>query len=281
MYAKYMTKVIITLLLLSGFSSLFAKEIQEKHKESPVIFIHGLAAHSLIYERNDNLRSLFEKNGYPFYVAKIPAIINLDKHSKILYDEIKKIAPRGKFHLVAHSMGGIIARKVVNDYRLGRRCLSLTTISTPHRGSVIANWAMKKIEDENPTAIEKLLINLIIGDTNDAIPVLTTDYMKKVFNPAYPNLRRVKYYSMGFYIPRQAWKYTQNPLIIYANKLQRKDYNIKYNDGLVSPQSAYWGKYLGTFQGDHFAETVPIPFNGKNIYINVFKEIIKNLKRRF
>jgi triacylglycerol lipase len=271
-----MAKLILinTIFLLINLSSL-AKE------NAPIIFVHGLAANSKIYESNKALKKIFALNGYQLHIANIPSIIDLTTHSEILYKEIRRIAPKGKFHLIGHSMGGIISRKVLHDYDLQNDCLSLTTIATPHQGSVIADWAMIKINDPGKSFIEKVLVRLITGNNPEAIPRLTRDYMKNYFNPQYPDFKSVRYFSLGFFIPEHAWKSTYNPLITIAHKIQTDLYNVQENDGFVSTQSANRGEYLGSFKGDHFSETVPFNFDGEKIYKDVFVRIIRNLKINF
>jgi len=265
--------IIFNLLLLN--TSLSAKE------DNIVIFVHGLAASSKVYEHNKKIKKIFKENKQSFHVANIPPMIDLAKHDSILAEEIKRLSNGKQFHLVAHSMGGILARKVLKDFKLHKRCLSLTTISTPHRGSVVANWAMKKIKSPDLSKMEKIIVDLVVGDSNDAIPTLTTRYMKYYFNPLYPNYRKVKYYSLGFYIPHKVEDYTKNPIIRYVHNIQKSKYFIFRNDGFVSTSSARWGKYLGTFQGDHFSETAPFKFNGERIYKSVFQIVSSNIFRNF
>jgi pimeloyl-ACP methyl ester carboxylesterase len=43
--------------------------------------------------------------------------------------------------LVAHSMGGLVARRYLQRYGARRRVAGLCTIGSPHRGSALARWA--------------------------------------------------------------------------------------------------------------------------------------------
>lgn len=267
--------LIILLNLIVLNTSPYAKE------DSIVIFVHGLAASPKVYEYNKKVKKIFKENKQNFTVANIPPMIDLAKHDLVLAEEIKRISNGKSFHLVAHSMGGILARKVLKDFNLHKKCLSLTTISTPHRGSVVANWAMKKMKYQNLSKIEKIIIKLVVGDSSDAIPTLTTHYMKYYFNPRYPNYKNIKYYSLGFYIPHKVEDYTKNPIIKYVHNIQRSKYFILRNDGFVSTRSARWGKYLGTSKGDHFSETAPFKFNGERIYKKVFKQVSSNIHQNF
>ena len=62
------------------------------------------------------------------------------------------------------------------------------------------------------------------------------------------------------------------------------DYIIKRgggeNDGLVSEESAQWGIYLGTFEGEHMAETSHNSYKYGTIWKEVFQRVINNLIRQ-
>jgi triacylglycerol lipase len=47
-----------------------------------------------------------------------------------------------KVHIIAHSMGGLDARHMIVDLGMAERVASLTTIGTPHRGTVLADHAL-------------------------------------------------------------------------------------------------------------------------------------------
>ena len=47
-----------------------------------------------------------------------------------------------KVHIIAHSMGGLDARHMIVDLEMADRVASLTTIGTPHRGTVLADHAL-------------------------------------------------------------------------------------------------------------------------------------------
>lgn len=49
-------------------------------------------------------------------------------------------APRA--HIIAHSMGGLDARHMIVDLEMADKVASLTTIGTPHRGTVLADHAL-------------------------------------------------------------------------------------------------------------------------------------------
>ena len=51
------------------------------------------------------------------------------------------------------------------------------------------------------------------------------------------------------------------------------------SDAIVPTDSGRWGEYLGTWEGDHYSETGPIPFGGKLIDLEVFERVAGTLSR--
>jgi len=88
-----------------------------------------------------------------------------------------------------------------------------------------------------------------IGENHwDALDQLTPEYVQNHFNPLHPDDPRVKYFSY-------AGNRTGKPFRIY-DILRIRGYRIIYpregeNDGMVSIQSAKWGKFRGVMKCDH------------------------------
>ena len=47
-----------------------------------------------------------------------------------------------KVHIIAHSMGGLDARHMIVDLEMADKVASLTTIGTPHRGTILADHVL-------------------------------------------------------------------------------------------------------------------------------------------
>ena len=59
----------------------------------------------------------------------------------VLAQQIRDRFPEGDIHIIAHSMGGLDSRFLLSKNLLGlaQRVRSLSTVSTPHRGSPVAD----------------------------------------------------------------------------------------------------------------------------------------------
>jgi triacylglycerol lipase len=64
----------------------------------------------------------------------------VDLRAEQLRDRVNEITSGGvnKVHIIAHSMGGLDARHMIVDKGMAERVASLTTIGTPHLGTVLA-----------------------------------------------------------------------------------------------------------------------------------------------
>jgi hypothetical protein len=169
-----------------------------------------------------NFTGPFEERLIPFdaSISMDPKSSSIDRQSTQLVKLLKERADQfgvKHIHIIAHSKGGLDVR----DYLVRKRpddlgILSLITLSTPHHGSVGADYALDakqaSLELEIPdTELEKrTLLAKAIGffSNKESTENLKTDYLRRVFNPSNrPNLpytttvdgesNNVYYYSFG------------------------------------------------------------------------------------
>lgn len=159
-----------------------------------------------------------------------------------------------KVSLIAHSMGGLDARHLIASEGMYEAVACLTTISTPHHGSSVADIILSQPERLRTWAAE--LVNWVgtsamVGSTSDvlqALSELTPAFLCETFNPAVPDHPSVTYWSYA----GGAGKGTDvpiNPFLRLPNWLLYAREGI--NDGFVSVESARWGTFLGTVGADH------------------------------
>ncbi|CCH42159.1 Lipase 2 [Wickerhamomyces ciferrii] len=139
-----------------------------------------------------------------------------------------------KVNLIAHSMGGLDCRYLISQIENKNfEVVSLTTITTPHHGSEVADHLVGLTQTIQS---EKIL--------PPSIYQLTTSYLRD-FNKRVPNDPNVQYFSYGAsFIPRWYNVFYGTWNIINAT--------AGPNDGMVSVESSKWGNYLGTLMNvDH------------------------------
>lgn len=154
-----------------------------------------------------------------------------------------------QFHLLAHSMGGLIGRALVHRPEVSARVKSLTTIATPHHGADIANTA-NGLHQTHPHLHR--LGAIFSYDTmarSDCFESLTPEALKR-FNQEFPNLENANYASVTCALPEQCHSWPYKALrMIFPNHLARTE-----GDGMISLETQFWGQHIGTYALDHLME---------------------------
>ncbi|EGV63191.1 lipase 2 [Yamadazyma tenuis] len=256
-------------LLTDQFAALKPNYTPTKH---PIVLCHGLSGFdSLVFLPKPNffrksrvkkvirdglikvdywygIQDMLTRNGCEVYVGKVPPFGTIHDRAESLNKYLEsQFEPNDSettvVNLVAHSMGGLDARYLISKlHKSNYRVASLTTVSTPHRGSEVADYVSVHMKPA-------LLLF-------QAVPQLTTDYISK-FNSEVVNDPNVAYFSYGAQFQPKWFNMFRYPSRIITKTI--KSQNILngtdksyVNDGLVSVESAKWGEYLGTLDNvDH------------------------------
>ncbi|MES3630679.1 MAG: hypothetical protein PPP56_11000 [Longimonas sp.] len=176
--------------------------------------------------------------------------------------------------VIAHSMGGLDARFLIAQMGMHEHIKALVTVSTPHRGSTLANLVLKQ-----PDAVRSWLADItdwmgthIIEDGSanslQTVRELTPSFMKHSFNPNVPDHPDVAYWSYAGQAGRDT-PVPLTPLLRYFNTHLYEREGI--NDGFVSVESARWGTFKGTVDADHVRQVgMDAGFGGANFDANAF-----------
>jgi triacylglycerol lipase len=191
------------------------------------------------------------------------------------------VAP-AKVNLIAHSMGGLDARFVVASLGYGDRVASVTTLSTPHRGSAIADMALGLTANVDPDAMNGLASWLersldtpstVAPDLRAALVALAESTAVS-FNADNLDDPRVRYQSWAG-LSNVAGIANPQDKAACEGKLRGFDASfdrhvmhlelepiaavvahaeLRPNDGLVQVASAKWGTFRGCVPADHIDE---------------------------
>jgi triacylglycerol lipase len=213
---------------------------------------------------------------------------------------VQALGPGGTFdsneatHIIAHSMGGLDARFLLspkNPVNLSGQITSLTTISTPHKGSPVADVVVK-IRDSIGRE-ERLLAHALTAALAHAhIPAgglddLTSDGVKK-FNDEFPDSDQTKKFSVAG-VGRGINVLGINIDTCVALRLPHRIITDRTkegepNDGLVSLDSATWGTGPELWPADHAdeighnldlgAEAAPTHFD----YLAKYEALVERLR---
>jgi len=202
---------------------------------------------------------MLRERGFEVFTPKVGPFGTPETRSGLLATDLADAGvfnDPGKAHIIAHSAGGLDARYLVspdapNGARLASRIRSITTISTPHRGTPIADvfsGALTGVENIVP-ALQAKFPNLAEG-----VRGLTTREMSQ-FNNHVHDAEEVEYFSYAGVLG--AARILEGSVFGVTQPLFVLD-GVKSgwvaNDGWVSVGSAQWREFKGTVPADHAEE---------------------------
>ena len=224
----------------------------------PLVFHHGFMGGKEM-GTFVGVEAQFAKRGCKVLVTEVAAVNTAEYRAKQLKTQIEEFmasAGATKVHIIAHSQGGLDARYAISKLNLASSVASLSTISTPHRGTKLADIALDKT---SPFAQKALvaMINMMGSkmnnsspdpDTMAAIKSLSVSYMESTFNSEVKNVEGLLYQSWGAQTG-SGTKDKVKALLFIPNMILKN--NGGMNDGVVAVDSAKWGNYNGTIDADH------------------------------
>lgn len=212
--------------------------------QHPILLCHGLmgfdrielpTGHSIEYF--NGVKEVLEERGAKVITRSVPPMASIELRATNLFESLlasEDTKDLKSLNIIAHSMGGLDARYMISkllNKNIDLKVASLTTLSTPHRGSPVADLFQP--------------ITRHFSENFSAFAQLTTDYMTEDFNKAILDDPNVAYYSYGAKIKAGF----ASPFFLSGEIIQQKEGD---NDGMVSVESAKWGEYLGTLDNvDH------------------------------
>lgn len=171
------------------------------------MFVHGIFAHnSRDAGRSDYFRGVPERMRALGVRASFPKTgfsNGVTERAARLAQHLDTVWPTGKVNIIAHSIGGLATRDLITRLGFSGRVASLTTISTPHRGTPVADFVIGNFGD---TAVMHLVETA--GFDTAALRDLTTDSCA-AFNAHTPDAPGVAYFAYG---GSQSWWAIKAPL---------------------------------------------------------------------
>ncbi len=112
----------------------------------PIILVHGFSGWTDVGDVAYFFRVVDDLTaaGADVTAPALPPYDNSLDRAQVLSHVVDSVLARTnkrKVHLIAHSQGGIDSRVLITDLGYADRVASLTTISTPHRGTAVADLA--------------------------------------------------------------------------------------------------------------------------------------------
>jgi triacylglycerol lipase len=201
-----------------------------------------------------------------------------------LIKELTENTKSDKINIVAHSMGGLDMRYALSNTDVAQHVASFTTVSTPHRGTSLAELTLK-----TPDAIRDKLADFLdwMGDRiyphtkSDSVASaaqLTRQYVTEVFNPATPNVDSIPYYSYTSAVG----KGTNEPIRVIARYQNNHIFKEEGpNDGMVSVESAKWGEHIKTSNLSHLEQmNLRIKDDREALFNSFWLDVVKMLEAK-
>jgi triacylglycerol lipase len=212
---------------------------------APIVLIHGLFGFDRLQMGSWVLTSYFRgvpetlgTAGNRVLVARVSPAGGVVERAGQLKELLDREAPNEPVHLFGHSMGGLDARYLISRLGMAERVLSLTTLGTPHRGTTVADWGMRRFK----TVVGPVLD--FFGLPYRAFEDLTVARSVE-FNEQVPDAPNVRYFSVAGEYHRD-WRSPQ-----WGLSGAILDQAEGPNDGIVSVASARYGENCEVWDGDH------------------------------
>lgn len=250
----------------------------------PIVLVHGVAGTSKFFGVVDYWWSIpadLRANGATVYVADLSSFAGENLRGEALVRQIRDVliaTGASKVNLVAHSQGGYSSRyaaAVIPQY-----VASVTTISTPHRGTPLADFLASTpsiVQDflAGGASIAGSVLGLLVGNPQQQDPMAALHLMTAAgsadFNRQFPTAGLGTNCSSDGAATETRGGYTQrlyswagaasatnildviDPLLIFGDGIIRW-YGGGDNDGAVPVCSSRFGKVLGTYHWNHIDE---------------------------
>lgn len=212
----------------------------------PVLLVHGVFFRdSRLLNYWGRIPAELEKNGAEVYYGEQQSALSIEQSSGELAKKIEEIVTRtgcGKVNIIAHSKGGLDSRYAISKLGCDKYVATLTTINTPHRGCIFAEYLLGAAPERIKNFVEKTYNKMFyaLGDNSPdfmaAVKCLTNSYCEQ-FNKDVPDSPDVMYQSYGSKAVKL--RGTRFPLNISYPVVKKFDGD---NDGLVALTSAPWGE---------------------------------------
>ena len=239
----------------------------------PLVLMHGAAGTDAFLDVLDYWKDLDEALPASGYHVEIPAVAALDSVAdravewSAHLDALEAAGVGRRFNLIAHSLGGLDARYLVGGLGEGERIASITTIGTPHRGTVVADLYagavdLSLFDGILLDAVAEAMVSLI-GLEGDELTAMIVDMSTAAmadFNDEILDDPDVYYRSWaGRSCSALDWTCQSETGGEVISSFFAATWSLIWlvegdNDGLVSLDSAAWGDYRGELPVDHLGE---------------------------
>lgn len=212
----------------------------------PLLMVHGVFFRDFEHLNYwGRIPEALEKNGAKIYYGNHQSAASVENSAKELAKRIQEVIKESgaeKVNLIAHSKGGLDCRYALSELGAAPFVASLTTINTPHRGCLFADYLLEKIPEgvQNSVAGKYNMMSHKLGDENPDFIAAVTDLRASVcetMNEKLSDVPGIYCQSVGSGLGHAvSGKFPLN----FSYRLVKHFDGA--NDGLVAATSFSWGE---------------------------------------
>ncbi len=211
----------------------------------PILLVHGVFFRdNPVLKYWGRIPKELESNGAQVYYGHHQSALSVARSAEEITQTIEKIIKDSgceKVNIIAHSKGGLDCRYAMAHCGASDKVASLTTINTPHRGCIFADWLLDKTSQEFEEKVADTYNSSakLLGDTTPDFLAAVYDLTASsctAFDKATPPPVGVLCQSIGSVMGKASRG--QFPLNVFYPFVKHFDGD---NDGLVGEESFAWG----------------------------------------
>lgn len=250
----------------------------------PIILVHGIALKDVkFFKAFGRIENILKAKGNIVYTSETDGFGTIENNAQQLKKQILEVLEThkvDKVNLICHSKGGLDSLYMIENLNMEEHIASLTSLSTPYKGSPIANFLLKL-----PKFLVRLLafwinfIYKIFKDTNpDAYTVCMQLKEKESLEKETLNTNSNIYVqSYSSTLKKSRDDFIMGIPLLYFKYSKKGD-----SDGMVSKESSRFGEFKGDMFEDSIshAEMVDFTLNKKKkekvyaFYLKVVHDLI-------
>ena len=256
----------------------------------PILLVHGVFFRDFRYLNYwGRIPKELKRNGAAVYYGQQQSAASVEDSGRELAARIRAILDETgceKVNIIAHSKGGLDSRAAIAHAGCAPYVATLTTINTPHRGCIYAEYLLNKVPEAARQKVAAAYNATLkrLGDENPDFLAAVTDLTESAClarNETTPDMPGVVYESVMSYCRKaRHGKFPLNATYPVVKHFDGK------NDGLVSVDSAKWGTRFtllepvgkrGISHGDVVdlnRENIP-GFDVREFYVNLAADLKK------
>ena len=212
----------------------------------PILLVHGVFFRDYRYLNYwGRIPAELERNGAVIYYGNHQSAASVADSGEEIAARIKEIVRESgcdKVNIIAHSKGGLDSRYAISKLGMAHHVASLTTVNTPHRGCVFADYLLSLIPEKQKNAIASAYNTALkkLGDDRPDFLAAVSDLTAKAcetLNAQLPDPEGVYIQSIGSCLKHASGG--RFPLNLTNRFVHLFDGE---NDGLVGRDSFRWGQ---------------------------------------